>query len=93
MSEGGVGRVHWLMVFHQKKSPLALPFLAVLGGKGTVQFLYDAARGQLRVHGAQVRRAGRGEYLPPECVFGEGKVPRQGGRRWPHVVALGAFKT
>lgn len=70
-----------------------IPLLAVLGGEGTVQFLYDAARGQLRVHGAQVRRARRGEHLAPERVFGEGKVPRQGSRSRPHVVGLGAFHT
>lgn len=31
------------------------PVPAMLGGEGAMQFLYDAARGQLRVHGSQVR--------------------------------------
>lgn len=51
----------------------------MLGGQGTVQFLNDAARGQLRVKGPEVGGPSRcGDPAPQQGavgVFGKREVP------------------
>ena len=53
-----------------------------------MQFLDDAARGQLWVQGAQVGGACWGEDPASQqgalWIFGKGEVPRQGGGRFFH---------
>lgn len=54
-----------------------------------MQFLYDAARGQLRVQDAQVRRAGGGGDPAPQGIFGEGEVAGQCGWSGPDMIGVG----
>lgn len=55
------------------------PVLSMLGGQGTVQFLNDAARGQLWVKGPKVGGPSRcGDPAPQQGamgVFGKREVP------------------